>query len=154
MEVRRRLDAAVLYARQLGADDAEGAVQEAFLRLWERICTDDPPPNCTAWLFRVIRNLVADQARRKRRTDTAAQRLAFERPAWFESEMSAAEQNDQSRTVENALKQLDADEREVVTAKIWGELTFDEIAELTGVPKSTVFDRYHKALKKLRIALN
>jgi len=51
------------------------------------------------------------------------------------------------------MKSLDAlpmEQREVVIARIWGGLTFDEIAALTGDSRTTVFRRYGEALEVLR----
>jgi RNA polymerase sigma-70 factor (ECF subfamily) len=51
------------------------------------------------------------------------------------------------------LEHLDAlppDQREVVVARIWGGLTFDEIAALVGEPRTTVYRRYGEALEVLR----
>ena len=120
------------------------------MRLWVRMKEDAPPKNPAAWLFRVVRNLAADGARRHRRERSAAERLAVERSAWFEP---PPETSDSAEPLTAALEQLAPELREVVVAKIWGELTFDEIAEITGTPKSSVFDRYRKALETLRTAV-
>lgn len=63
-----------------------------------------------------------------------------------------------SRTEENGtllrlVASLPDDLREVLTLRIWGELSFKEIAETGGVSKGTAHGRYVQALERLRQAL-
>ncbi len=71
-------------------------------------------------------------------------------PEWFVENFDG---DDDSRVVQAAMAQLPADQREVLTLKIWGELTFREIAETLGEPLNTVASRYRYALKMLRNVL-
>jgi RNA polymerase sigma-70 factor, ECF subfamily len=48
------------------------------------------------------------------------------------------------------VKSLQPNYRGVVTLKVWGGLTFQEIAEMTGVPLNTAASRYRYALDELR----
>jgi DNA-directed RNA polymerase specialized sigma24 family protein len=50
----------------------------------------------------------------------------------------------------DALVQLEADERELVVMRIWGNLTYEEIGEALGVSTATAFRQYERALNKLR----
>jgi RNA polymerase sigma-70 factor (ECF subfamily) len=52
-----------------------------------------------------------------------------------------------------ALWRLGAELRETLTLRIWGQLTFAEIAVVTDTPLSTVHHRYHEALADLRARL-
>lgn len=40
--------------------------------------------------------------------------------------------------------------REVLTLKVWGELTFEEIAEVLAIPANTAASRYRYGLTELR----
>ena len=51
------------------------------------------------------------------------------------------------------MKNLPEIYREVVTLKVWGELTFQQIAETVGIPLNTAASRYRYALEHLREAL-
>ena len=70
---------------------------------------------------------------------------------WFESPMAEAER---VQTVQSVLVGLPAEQQEVVTLKIWGELTFAEIAEVLGIPANTAASRYRLALETLRRRLH
>jgi RNA polymerase sigma-70 factor (ECF subfamily) len=141
----------ILYARQWHADDAEDAVQEAFLRLVKRAAWEGKPENPVAWLFTAVRNEAIDRHRKSKRRQQHERQAASERPVWFETPPDA------SLRAEELLEHLDAlppDQREVVVARIWGGLTFDEIAALVGEPRTTVYRRYGEALDFLRKKLS
>ena len=56
--------------------------------------------------------------------------------------------------VEAAVKSLPQKFREVVTLKIWGELTFAQIAETLDIPMNTAASRYRYGLEHLRSKLS
>jgi len=122
----------------------EDCVQEAFLRLVrERQMPDSP----LAWLYRVVRNraisLRRSQARRRRRESF----VATQRPMWCPSpRWSAAEMED----LASALRDIADDVREVVIARIWGGLSFEQIAAVVETSTSTAHRRYEAGLKQLR----
>ena len=52
--------------------------------------------------------------------------------------------------VTSALRQIDEQLREVVIARIWGGLAFEQIAAVVGTSTSTAHRRYEAGLLKLR----
>lgn len=52
--------------------------------------------------------------------------------------------------IQSALGRLPEAQREVLVLKIWGELTFDEIARELDIPLNTAASRYRYALAALR----
>jgi RNA polymerase sigma-70 factor (ECF subfamily) len=136
-------DALLLFARQWSDVSAEDVVQEAFLRLVRRVKTNDPPDNVVAWLYRVIRNELITLHHKSRHSRAREEALASERPMWFEPSVDT--QLDASRAAEQ-LKILPIEQRETVVARIWGELSFEEIAGLTKSSRSTVHRRYLSGL--------
>src|SRR4051794_1552852 len=63
---RRRLHAAAARALRGSGADAEGVVQEAFLRAHRQLRDDRRPIEIKPWLHRVVRNLCIDELRRER----------------------------------------------------------------------------------------
>ncbi len=137
----------ILYARQWNADDAEDVVQEALLRLVKRSRWEGKPDHPVAWLFTAVRNESIDRFRKGKRRQEHEQRAASERPIWFETAPDAAIRSEE---ILGLLDTLALEQREIVVARIWGGLTFDEIATLTGDSRTTVFRRYGEALDILR----
>jgi RNA polymerase sigma-70 factor (ECF subfamily) len=64
------------------------------------------------------------------------------------------EQAELTITIDRALRLLPEEQREVLVLKIWGELTFQQIADTLGSPLNTVAARYRYGLEKLRERMN
>jgi RNA polymerase sigma factor (sigma-70 family) len=135
--------ALLLYARQW-CDAPEDIVQEAFLLLVRQSLAPDNP---RAWLYRVVRNRAINAVRtggRRQRRETAT---AARGEPWFDADegqrLDAAEATD-------ALKQLPPQQREAIVARLWGGLSFEEIANISGSSLSTVYRCYHRGLATLR----
>lgn len=145
-EVARLIDAyagpLVLYARQwCGAP--EDVVQDAFLQLVRQARAPRDP---VAWLYRVVRNRALDDAkaaRRRQRRESAAARPV----RWF---IEPAVDGLDAETAVAALQRLPVEQREVIVARHWGGLSFEQIAEAAGCSASTAFRRYAAGVAILR----
>lgn len=122
--------------------DAEDVVQEAFVRYWrhQRHLPGDPLP----LLLTSVRRAALDLAR------SHSRRLAREEQVETEHENGIFEPDERSAAMESALQRLAAPQREVLTLKLWGGLTFAQIAEQLGIPADTAASRYRYALASLR----
>lgn len=58
--------------------------------------------------------------------------------------------DEETQALEDALKKLPPEQREVVVMKIWGELKFEEIAKELNISQNTAASRYRYALEALR----
>jgi RNA polymerase sigma-70 factor (ECF subfamily) len=134
--------ALVLCARQR-CTEPEDVVQEAFLKLAGQTRMPDDP---VAWLYRVVRNGAIDSgklARRRKRRESAAARPT----SWFiEPEIDGLD----AETAVAALERLTPEEREVIVARHWGGLSFEQIAMVVGCSSSTAFRRYSSGVDQLR----
>ncbi len=122
----------------------EDCVQEAFLQLVrERQLPDNP----LAWLYRVVRNRAISWHRSQERRQRRESAAAAQRPLWSPSpRWSAAELED----LTGALQALEEEFREVVIARIWGGLSFEQIAAVVDTSTSTAHRRYEAGLQQLR----
>jgi RNA polymerase sigma factor (sigma-70 family) len=129
-----------LFVRQF--DGGEDVVHEAFIKLAQQ---SPAPENILPWLYRVVRNAalatVRGEARRRRRQDGSGNA-----EEWF----ATADDQIDGREATRFLAELPLDQREVIVARIWGGLTFDEIAQLAGCSLPTAHRRYQAGLAALR----
>jgi RNA polymerase sigma-70 factor (ECF subfamily) len=132
-----------LYARQL-CDCADDVVQEALIAL---AAEPHRPDDLLAWLYRVVRNKALSAARAATRRRRREQAAAAARPDWF---TPAPDDRLDAAAVAAALASLPGEQREVVVARLWGGLTFQQIAGLLGVSDSAAHRRYQTALETLR----
>ena len=128
--------------------DAQDAVQEAFVRTWPRRQTID---DLSAYLYTATRTAALDLSRGQRRSKRREEEVGNDpqRPRWFEA-AATLETDERRQRIEAALKELAADQREVIVLKIWGGLTFDAIAHALEIPPNTAASRYRYALERLR----
>ena len=137
-----------LFARQwVDAATAEDVVQEALVALLaERLVPQQP----VAWMYRAVRNAAFDHHRSSTRRWRRERVVAESRGDWFESRPDVALD---AQAAEQALASLTSENRQLVVMRIWGELTFAEIASVMSLGESTVHGRYKKALGELRSVL-
>jgi RNA polymerase sigma-70 factor (ECF subfamily) len=142
---RKHAAALRLYVRQWPCG-AEDLVQDAFIKLAEQ---SPAPDQVLPWLYRVVRNATLaagrGEARRRRRQDRMS---AAE--AWFGTVEDRIDGHEATRL----LAELPLEQREVVVARIWGGLTFEEVACLAGCSLPTAHRRYQAGLAALRERLN
>jgi RNA polymerase sigma-70 factor (ECF subfamily) len=132
----------ILYARQWCAAP-EDVVQDAFLKL---IALGHPPSEIVAWLYRVVRNAAIDASRTERNRRRRESEVA-KGARWFvQAEVDGLD----AEAAVTALARLSIDEREVIVARLWGQLSFEQIAEVAGSSASTAFRRYSAGIDALR----
>lgn len=144
----------LLYARQWtqNAADAEDVVQMAFVRWWQKNPGGDRAH--VPLLYAAVRTISLDvrkgDNRRAVRESKSELAVPSEDAPWFDPPL---EDRENARLLERAVQSLSPDQREVVTLRIWGGLTFAEIATATGETTNTVASRYRYALNNLQRVL-
>jgi RNA polymerase sigma-70 factor (ECF subfamily) len=148
--LREHGSALLLAARQWVSSqaDAEDVVQEAFLRFWRaRRRASDP----VAYLYACARRCALEshrgERRRTRREGAAARPEAMDADAAL---FAPIEQDERRARIEKVLRLLPEAQREVLVMKVWGGLTFPQIAAAVGSSPETAASRYRYALAKLR----
>jgi RNA polymerase sigma-70 factor (ECF subfamily) len=150
--VRRHEDACVRFAvRMLGSRvDADDALQSAFMRAFRGLRSCREPDRFGGWLYQIVINECRTYASRQRRRDlrfTPATN-AIERAVAPGSELE--EDSDVGGHIENALGMLPAEQREAFLLKHVEELSYDEMAALTGISVSALKMRVKRACDELR----
>ena len=147
------LDAAYNLARWLthNEQDAEDIVQEAYLRAFKFFHsfhgTDSRP-----WLLTIVRNTYYTWIQQKH---------AYEPVDYFDEETDIAGsdalnpeelvlQSSSYELLREALQQLPAEFREVIILRELEDLSYKEIATITGIPLGTVMSRLARARKRLQ----
>lgn len=119
---------------------AEDVLQQLFLKL---LAGDvELPETPRPYLYRAMRN-GALNARRARARDSEMDPES----SWFVAPQGRAEE---ALTLQAELQELPSEQREAVALHIWGQMTLEEVAEVTGVTLSTAASRYRYGLSKLR----
>lgn len=153
-----------IYARYGGAcfalarrilDDAqlaEDVVQQVFLALWQGSGYDPGRGAVSTWLLSVTHHKAVDTVRREstRRKRQASEQALVELAAAGPGPDSEAWTRVRATRTREALRQLPAEQREVLLLAYYGGYTQREVAELTGIPLGTVKSRTLTALRRMR----
>jgi RNA polymerase sigma factor (sigma-70 family) len=145
------LDAAYNFARWLSRNDhdAEDVVQEAFLRAL-RYGDSFTGQNPRAWLFAIVRNTFFSW---RKGNISAENAVPFDEELHREGEQPHPEaqmlKSADARIVTEALEELSIEYREVIVLREFEDLSYKEIARVTGVPVGTVMSRLARARDQL-----
>jgi len=150
---------AVRFARGLTGDEAlaEDLFQEAAHRLWVRASSGvleiESQTHARNYLFRSLRNLAA-----KSRTRTIPESVdAIGEPPDREpippEVLARREDPTRARIVDEALRELEAGDRELLRRRYLEGRTLRQLSEVTGQPISTLHSRIEALLRKIRKAV-
>ncbi len=139
----------VAFARSRGAADPEGVVNEVFLRFFNR--RDDldfaTPGRLRAYLFRIARNLITDEFRRRQSRPAAFDGLSSD---LTDHRVDVEKTIGDLREVERLMGHLTTAEHEVVRLRYLEDLTIGETARRLDKPLGTVKSLQHHALRRMR----
>ncbi len=139
--------------RMLGTqEEAEDAAQETFLRAYTRLHTFDLNRKFSSWLLSVASHHCIDRLRRRRGNLVSLDEL----PPWSlpacEGETAAQRviRRERESEIQRLLLQIPPDYRLALVLRYWYDLSYAEMAEMTGTTVSAVKSRLHRA--RLRLA--
>ena len=137
-------------------EEARDVVQETFLRAFRGIGKFRGQAKFSSWVYRIALNLCRDWIRRERRAPILPTpegvdviELAAEQGP-VESIEDLVARNDISKVVADLMTRLPEEQRTAIILKEYHGMTFQEIADLQGVPLSTVKTRLYQGLNVLR----
>jgi RNA polymerase sigma-70 factor, ECF subfamily len=139
------------YLRGLVGDDAEDVQQEVWLAVYRGIHTLADPRAFRTWLFRTTRHRAIDFLRARRRERELVEDAALEGG----DAASPAEDDDplaplDASALAPALAELPPAQREVLLLRYQHDMSYAELALVTGCPVGTVRSRLHHAKRRLQ----
>jgi RNA polymerase sigma-70 factor (ECF subfamily) len=140
------------------AEDARDVAQEVFLKVYGALDGFDPRYRFSTWLFRIAGNAAIDHLRRRR-----GRTVPLETRPDEDGETHGIDPRDQRpdpledltrrrlrQAIDAAIERLPDDYRELISLRHYGELPYEEIAELKGMPLGTVKNKLFRARQALR----
>jgi RNA polymerase sigma-70 factor (ECF subfamily) len=144
-----------LTLRMLGRDEeAKDATQETFLSAYRNLSKFRGEAKFSSWIYRIALNICNTKLRGRSKLivsiDEQREESGFEIAA-DEYELGSRLQQEQvARHVRRALQGLPPEMRQVIIMKEYEGLKFSEIADVLGLPLSTVKTRMYTGLAELR----
>lgn len=126
--------------------NAEDVTSEYFIKLWKISDTYRVGRGHRAWMLTIARNMAVDLLRKQKKEVIVGEIDDFTQLC----SPSPEELLVHEIAMEQALLSLEQEEREIISLKIMGELTFKEVARILEKPIGTVAWKYQKAIGKLK----
>lgn len=143
---------AVTYRMTGNRDEALDLAQDTFVSAWEKIRQFRGEAKLSSWLHRIAVNKCLNHLARKENFEKA------EMPAPLKEDIASVDAESEFRHVRlrgrviEFMRSLPPAQRLAFELRFFGQSSFSEMAELTGVAIGTVKTNYRLALKKLREA--
>ena len=135
--------------RMLGnPTEAEDAAQEVFVRAWKQLHSFQPERRFSTWLLSIASHHCIDLLRR-RRPSAPLDDVALYVPSNDPAPIDTVLQGEQSEMVKNLLNTLPDKYRSVTVLRYYNDLSYDEIARMTGLTESAVKTQLHRARRML-----
>jgi RNA polymerase sigma-70 factor (ECF subfamily) len=135
-----------------GSADADEAVQESFLRLYQHLEKGGDRSNVRAWVFQVARNYLRDERKSARHQRTVPLEDAMESAGRFTDPGGSPEHcaliEEQTRRLREAVGKLPRQQRECMLLRSSG-LRYREIAEILGIQTNSVGALVQRAVARL-----
>lgn len=144
-----------LSLRMLGRDDeAKDATQETFLSAYRNLSKFRGEAKFSSWIYRIALNICNTKLRGRSKLivsiEEQREESGFEIAADEHEIGSRLQQEQVARHVRRALGGLPPEMRQVIVMKEYEGLKFSEIADILGIPLSTVKTRMYTGLAELR----
>lgn len=144
-----------LTLRMLGRDEeAKDATQDTFLSAYRNLSKFRGEAKFSSWIYRIALNICHTRLRSRSKftisLDEQREVSGFELAADTDDLGSGIQQEQITRHVRRALQGLPSEMRQVIIMKEYEGLKFSEIAEVLGIPISTVKTRMYTGLSELR----
>ena len=132
------------------SDRAEEVVQEAFVNIWRKANLFDPKKaSAGAWIFAIARNARIDLIRKENRPEADTTDPFFEQNE-PESPLAVLEVERKSKLLRDFVRDLPAEQQQVLKLAFFEEKPHSEVAEELGIPLGTVKSRIRLAFKRIR----
>ena len=136
--------------------DAEEAAQEAFLAAWQGLAFFRGESSFSTWLYRLASNACVDLLRREGRHQAAAGPSLDDEEASLDvadgtpGPQEAAERRELREQIEEGLRALTPEHRQVLLLREMHQLSYDEIADTLELDVGTVKSRISRGRRQLR----
>ncbi|HMO15787.1 MAG TPA: RNA polymerase sigma factor [Pirellulaceae bacterium] len=133
--------------RIVGQSDADDVLQDAFIRLFQKLPTFRFESAFSTWIHRVMVNEALQHLRKRKRKLMTTN---FDRQPEPEIDKRPFIASEVAEVITQAMKQIEPELRRIFELKAIDELSYAEIAEIVGIPEGTVGSRLNRARRELR----
>jgi len=138
-------------SKMLGSDaEAEDLAQQVFIRIWKSAPRYRPTAKFTTWLFRITRNLVFNELRRKRHFVDQADEMPEPAERRDQEPDKVLMKGELQSAIQNAIDQLPESQRLAIILRRYEGMAYEEIAAVMGTTVPAVKSILFRARAELR----
>jgi len=138
-------------SKMLGSDaEAEDLAQQVFIRIWKSAPRYRPTAKFTTWLFRITRNLVFNELRRKRHFVDQADEMPEPAERRDQEPDKVLMEGELQSAIQNAIDQLPESQRLAIILRRYEGMAYEEIAAVMGTTVPAVKSILFRARAELR----
>jgi len=129
-------------------EDTNDALQECFIKIWNKIDTFNESASLYTWLYKIAVNQALQQLRKRKNSFKNEQQYT----EFLEQTISSSTLTDGDeiqKILHKAIVQLPEKQQLVFNMKYFDDLKYAEIAEITGGSIGSLKASYHHAVKKI-----
>jgi RNA polymerase sigma-70 factor (ECF subfamily) len=128
--------------RMVGSpDEALELAQDAFVRTWQALPDWRPDAKFHTWLFRIASNAALDSLRRRKIVEFVPIEESYEAESAEPDPARRLEIAQAVRGLETVLRELPAEQREIVLLREVEDMSYEEIGAVLGIAEGTVKSR-------------
>jgi RNA polymerase sigma-70 factor (ECF subfamily) len=128
-------------------DDAMDIVQGVFVKVYQKLDSYDERHGFFSWIYRITINESINFMNRSKRSEEYQSGETVVLPATQEAAHSATALSEQ---IDEAIAMLKLDYRTVIVLKHYHDFSYQEMAEVLGIPEKTVKSRLFTARQQLK----
>lgn len=137
-----------IYFKTFHRETAEDLTSQTFFKALEKINSfDQAKGTFSAWLYRIARNTVIDHYRTQKKEANIEDYwdISSDTDVAYEAEV-----NDQLEQIKKYLHLFKPQQREIILLRLWENLTFAEIADITGLSLANCKMTFSRTVRKIR----
>jgi len=130
-------------------DDTDDALQNTFLKIWEKLDCFREQSSLFTWIYRIATNEALALLKKRKKLKNLDQadiesifNASAEADSWFEGDQV-------QRKLLNAIRRLPEKQQVVFNMRYFGDLKYEEISEILSISIGSLKASYHHARKKI-----
>ena len=143
-------------------EDAHDLTQEIFIKVFMALDRYDPKFQFSTWIFRIAQNSAIDTLRKRSLPEVSLTKSGPDDEEGKEREVAddgispyrELKNKEMSAAIDHAIEDLPVDYRELIQLRHFGELSYEEIADLKEMPLGTVKNKLFRARNMLKETLS
>lgn len=145
-------DDLLMYGRRIGGDDemAEDAIQDLFVKLYQKRLVLDDKTKLRPFLFRSLKNNIYNQMIRHAKLRSLDEYDYFDLNYTIDDQLFSSQEQQLSDEIHRIMKGLSGRQKEIIYLRFVHEMSFEEISEIMDIHVQSARNLLFRSIEKIR----